>query len=368
MKERNNIIICLLVVLAFCSCNNKYYDPDELIEIDYAGASDTLKGEQLNTQFGVVSKLYFVDTYLIGLTSQASRFFEVYRPDYDTCVTCFGEYGRSRNDFVDAPYEAFVRASKSGIELCVADGGARITKVIDLERSYQKSKTVVKSVIKRPSSICGYEYHVIQKSEKDYAFYKELSYHDSRDHIYFTPSIGFNKQGEETVYDIYPKILPIDDYEILSAAYAGDIEVRPDLAKCVLVHLFIDQIDIVDLNEQHVTGVRGKGAYDFEYFTTIKDASLVAESLKAFNVNASVTDNYIFQLKSDMTIKEMMEIEVNEHIPYHSTVVVSDWEGKVLRSFVINEVLRAIAYDEKSEFLYGVDNYGCLFRYKVSLK
>ena len=106
----------MLVVLALYACNNKCYDPDELIEIEYVGVSDTLKGEKQNTQFGVVSKLYFVNTYLVGLTSQASRFFEVYRPDYDTCVTCFGEYGRSRNDFVDAPYEAFVKASKSGIE------------------------------------------------------------------------------------------------------------------------------------------------------------------------------------------------------------------------------------------------------------
>ncbi|UKK51105.1 hypothetical protein L6472_00470 [Prevotella sp. E13-17] len=368
MKERKNIIICLLVVLAFYACNNKYYDPDELIEIEYVGVSDTLKGEKLNTQFGVVSKLFFVNTYLVGLTSQSSHFLEVCRPEYDTCVVSFGEFGRSRNDFVDMPYDVHARDTKRGPELYIADGGSSITKVVDLELSFKKGRTVVKKVIKRPSSICGYEYHVIQKSEKDYAFYKELSYHDSRDHIYFTPSIGFNKQGEETVYDLYPKILPIDDYDILSAAYAGDIEVRPDLAKCVLVHRFIDLIDIVDLDKQTVTGVKVKESYNFDYFTTIKDASLVAESLKAFNINASVTDNYIFQLKSDMTIKEMMEIEVNEHIPYHSTVVVSDWEGKVLRSFVINEVLRAIAYDEKSEFLYGVDNYGCLFRYKVSLK
>ena len=336
--------------------------------VDNIDAADTIKGEKICTMSGAVSKLFFSDSYLVSLTSQSSHFFEVCRPDYDTCVVSFGEFGRSRTDFVDMPYDVYVRNTKNGPELCIADGGASITKVVDLEQSFKKAHTVVKKVVKRPSGICGYEYHFIQKSEKDYAFYKELSYNDARDHIYFTPCFGFSKQGEMAEYDLYPAILPIDDYDILSAAYAGNIEVKPDQTKCVLVHRFVDLMDIVDLDKQTVTGVKVKESYDFDIFTTIKDASLVAESLKAFNVNSSVTDNYIFQLKSDMTIKEMMEIEVNEHIPYYSTVVVSDWEGNVLRKFVINEALRAIAYDEKSEFLYGVDNYGCLFRYKVSLK
>ena len=149
MKEINNIIICLLVVLALYACNNKCYDPDELIEIEYAGVSDTLKGEKLNTQFGVVSKLYFVNTYLVGLTSQSSHFLEVCRPEYDTCVVSFGEFGRSRNDFVDMPYDVYARDTKRGPELYIADGGSSITKVVDLELSFKKGRTVVNIMLYR---------------------------------------------------------------------------------------------------------------------------------------------------------------------------------------------------------------------------
>jgi len=366
---KNYYYFCLYVLtgFAFCACNtNPYYNPDHLIVAEDTSAMDTLNGKKLIHQFGTVSKLYFSDSYLIALTAQSTHFFEICRPEYDTCMIYFGEYGHSKNEFVNAPYEIFIRKSSDTHELYLADENARITKIIDLDQSIKIGKAVVKKVVKRPNHLSGFEYHFIYRNEKDFAYYKELSYKDARDNIFYPPCYVFGNQGEDIERDVYPSIIPVKDYDILSVAYAGELEVSPNLSKCVLVHRFIDIIDIVDLENKKVVGVMGKDSYDFNYFSTIEDASLLTKAVKAYNINASVTDDYIFQLKSDLSILEMLEIEENDEIPYTSTVIVSNWDGHILHKFIINDVLRAIAYDEKNKFLYGVDNNGALFKYNVS--
>ncbi len=359
-----NLLLSVCLFLSSCD-SNPYYNPDRLLVLEDVNISDTLVGEKLIPQFGIASKLYYSDSYLIGLTAQSSRFFEICRPESDTCITSFGEYGRTKNDFINAPYELYIKENSGSHELYLADENAHLTKVIDLEKSYFYGKAVVTKTIRRPNQLSGFEYHLIYRNEKDWAYYKELSYKDARDNLYYSPNYAIRKQGEDTEFDIYPSVIPIKDYEVMSMAYAGEFEVSPDLTKCVLVHRFIDIIDIFDIDKEKVIGVMGKDSYGFDLFSSISDVSVLMNRVKAFNINASVTNNYIFQLKSNLSISEILKIEEGDNIPYSSIVVVSNWEGKILHKFIIDNTLRAIAYDEDNKVLYGVDDDGILFKYSI---
>lgn len=358
------ILACMII----CSCNSKdcYYHPDNVVLADSTNIADTLRGEALQPKFGTISELYYVNERLIALTDKSSQFFQICKPEVDTCVISFGEYGHSRDEFIDMPLELYIKKHNNGHDLYLSDNNGRITKIIDFEASIANKKPIVRKIIKHPHEKTGYDYHIFYLASDKYTYYKELSYNDARDNIYFPPEYGFCSPKETLVKKIYPTIIPTSDNTIRSIAYAGKTEISPNSQKIVLMHHFTDILDIVDNEHKTITGVMHKGSISFDYFLEINSFDSMDMSVNGFNIDVSVTDNHIFVLKTYMTIKEILEGEAIGDVNYKPFLVIYDWNGNALQKMVIDNGLRSIAYNEGEHILYGVDDNGTLFKYNLS--
>lgn len=362
MKYYICYILTVLILLGLGSCNDsKFYSVDLTYETSDPENKDSLFRELTIKNYSEIRNILCTDKYLIIIQNCNDTIFKILDVTNDSIIACFGQVGHAKNEFSQVPFFYYTTSDEVGNKLlCVQEHN--ITKVIDLEKSIQNNKCILKRLISEnyPPTTHASFYITPQNKVVD----KKVSAQDYRDSYREKPMyIYYKGKNEEKKWEIYPQMVNTDEPDLLSFLYVDQFYVKNDGSKALSMMKLIDYITIFDFNTYKTSGIVDANSYNFDFLNDEITSKNCMEKIKIYNMAASVTDERIFILKDGRLYKEMLEAS-DDIFPSHLNVY--NWEGKLLSCFIMDKTLWDIAYVKYTNALYGVSfNNDAIYKYKL---
>lgn len=347
------IILCALITV---SCRETgYYKPDELRQVEYGTISDTLTESTILEESGTINGLYYMEPYLILTNKNTESVIQLMDTRSDSVVSSFGHIGHARNEFLFAPkiYNA------SDGRIYVEDG--QNAKMINLYKTLEEGRCVIEETSgdNPPTSLDG----VYMMEDGKYLVYHAPSCVDARDAKWTPPFFELDDEDGGTIrqWHIYPD-MPETTYDAAKLSlYYNQVYVSPDRTKALEMLRFNDILNLFDLRTARCVGLQGDGGGTFGKMTEVT-ATQFAEALTIFNVAACVSDTKIILLRDGRKAGDVSVTPDDNGCP---SVAVLDWDGNPLGEYAVPRRLQCIAYDEKSQVLYGLGVENGLYRYTL---
>lgn len=318
---------CALVfvsALCFCACRQKgnvesVIKPEDTME--------TIQGKRIVCEdtFPGILDVVVADKYLVTISNNRTPLFSVLTKD-GTHVSDFGYKGHSNSEFMTC--SLLKQYTKDGC-LVADDINANKFKLIDLHKTIEEGKTVVKRDIKMPpasleSWYVDDETQIVLQQVMD----NFLLYHN-----------GDRIKNAKRLYEDHTPSFPI---------YHSRMCVNSTGRKVALPMFYMDRINFYDFKTDRLSSVSLYGAPDSSdkelhvyYCSTCTDG----DKVYALYMNQSSEESY--------RLPKSMEIHV------------LDFEGAYIGRFSVSEYLTHISCD--GEFLYGVERSGDIYRYKLPM-
>lgn len=364
-----NIIACALFICAgimtfFASCANeqhKYYNPNELVEYEALAPEDTLCGTRIASYYGLNAMGLNCCDSLLVITENPSipHIFTILNTNTDSIVAQFGNLGHAKNEFISPPTNCYFEKNKNkDICMCFSDDGI-ITKVINLSKSVLTGTCVLETLIKQEYK--SYDYFVL--SNKRYFVRQGVGYEDARDNAFFSPKFVIAEKREQKEIGLYPMLISSSDFPVLMMAYGSTTKISPNKTKVVEALAYIDIINIIDIKNAFVKGLKEKNSYGFDELNKRNSPEDFEEFVKLSNAEMCLSDKYIFVIRDGRKYTEWYHTETNNN----RNLITFDWQGNQLFSICLAEKVDFLAYNEQNRLLYGLSyDDGILYKYNLS--
>ena len=355
-----NILACLICLTLFsCSRESELYQPDRLIEVENDYDVKSKSCQVIDTLVQNIGGAYSIDNYLIVLTNNSGSLINVYDVRNDKKIASFGDKGNAKNEFGDSFWHSYVTKYPNGeIMLNVSQAAGTITKVINVNKSIKHGKCCLERIIKHTQNNASTFSRPYFFGDNSYICYKEVSYDDPRDNIFYAPNIICSDKGKIKTKCVFPKTIKTDYLNNIFCAYSFTYSVRPDFKKSVNAMKFIDIINFVDTHSLEVIGVCNKLSVDMSYFESDINESNLTKKIKLYNIAICSSNEKVFVLKTNgVSIQDIYDKK-----PFNKFIFVYDWDGNLLDSFEVKEELAYIAYNEKYNMLYGISDEGIIVK------
>lgn len=362
MKYYICCILIVFVLLGLGSCNDsKFYSVDLTCEVSSPDNKDSLFHEWTMKNYSEIRNILCTDKYLIVIQNNNDTIFKILDVTNDSIIACFGQVGRAKNEFSQIPFFYYTTSDKVGNNLlCVQEHN--ITKVIDIEKSIQNNKCILRrTMFENYHPITHASFYITPQNK---VVDKKVSAPDYRDSYREKPIyIYYKGKKEEKKWEVYPQMVNADEPGLLSLLYVDKFYVRNDGSKALSMMKHIDYMTIFDFNTYKTIGIVDANSYNFDFFNDEVTSKNHMEKLKIYNMAASVTDDCIFLLKDGRLYKEMLEAS-DDIFPSHLNIY--NWDGKLLSCFIMDKSLWDIAYVKNTNVLYGVSlNLDAIYKYKL---
>lgn len=354
-----HIIICITLLCA-CKRTSEFYNPDETICERHEMPTDTIYSDKGSEIFSHIREITSIDNYLIIVQDNKDTIFRVINIEKDSVIAGFGCKGNARNEFAATPWTVYCIKDKNGSpQLFTWDGIG--TKIIDIEKSIEANKCIIKDFIKENED--KYFYTTFHVGNNTKFIYKSVSYEDARDAVYIPPLYYMTTGDTKFEWNIYPKIINPEWSNMVDAAYSNEIWIKPDGSKAISVANFIDIVNIFDFSKKEVVGIVNPDCYTYDFIEQEGSESTIKEHLRYFNTSACVTDNCFIILKDGALYKDVIGEKDEDRC---SSIHIYDWNGKLQKSYVVDKNLLHIAYYEKGKRLYATSIANKLYRYTLN--
>lgn len=358
MKKRLLYTITYITLLCACKQTSEFYNPDSIISERYEIPTDTIYNDNITGLSARVRFLNCIDNYLIITQINKDSIFQVMDIKNGSIISNFGCKGHARNEFI-YPRTIYCRKDKNGLPLLfVLDGIC--TKIIDIEKSIETNKCILKDIIKEDVDI--YFNHTFHVGDNAKFIYKQVSYEDARDAVYIPPLYYLVTGDTKFEWNIHPNIINPEWSNMVDAAYSNVVWIKPDGSKAISVPNFIDIVNIFDLSKKKVLGIVNPDSYTYNFIDHEGSESTIKEHLRYFNTSACVTDNCFIILKDGNLYKDILGETDEDRCSY---IYIYDWNGKLQKSYVLDKNLLHIAYNEKNKQLYAISIAHKLYRYNL---
>lgn len=359
----NKVLSTILLILVICCCHSckkgpcYRYDISEL-DLDSIN-SELLVGTKLPINMTDVDAFYCMDSIILIHNAPGSAFpYTVYNSvTYDSIIS-FGRKGRARNEFISNPVNITKQVFKRNGDCIVPLMDNDVCKEVNLTKTIEKKSTIIERVseginfLQGTAIFYGNDYRkqfvfVNGRSDEMYAEGERLPY------IYYIDENDDVKQT--TVYSRYPEN---NTEEQASTYYYGVIYKQPE-GNIVAQPLYrMNYILFYDIENRKYHALHVKGRRSFE--DGIPEDENEQNSM-AFLDDAAPADDFLFVLYMgdyDDVIKEDPK--------YKGRVLQIDWNGNLIKSFILHDWVNRLTYDTSSHILYG-SNYwfGDLYSFGV---
>lgn len=365
MKQlTNRILLAFCISVLIVSCNSQkeknkevenpdkeFYNPDKYYVINDTIPSQNIKGEFLLIDTpNIHSNISISDSYLlISNSSRDGLLFSVMNTQDDSIIARFGSFGHAKNEFTLFPNNIYFKKSENKVmmyALCPSENYC--TKIFDFTNSISENKLCYIE-----SKDCPIEEGIFNSNtnyyfyDEDNFLYKEGISYDQETGKGTAPRLVLNMNGERQEINLYPSLSNID----LLLGYAYFMNSSPDLSKAVdaLSHMGI--MTIIDFKTGKTIGVKISNAKGFKAIDTIVSEGGMYNYEKFFG-RISTSNKYIFILKAETEQEKQMQSNAME------TLLVLDWDGSFIGKFDLGKPIKNVAFDDKTNILYGIDKEG----------
>ena len=353
MNKVLSILSCVSLAFFSCGSRTQYYSPDVVAIKETTETIDSLSFNKQITMGAMIQDIQCIDNILIITQENRDTIFVVIDTKSDSIIARFGRIGHARNEFTKIPDVVYcIRAEDGSPKLCVSEDAC--TKVIDLQKSIDAQKCVISEIIKEKSKNMFYQtYHIGKKKE---FIYKEVSYDDPRDGIFYPPEFSF-KYSDIKKWNIFPQIIRPSFANFAPDNYYNCIAVSPNGAHAVSVNLFVDIVTIFDFEKLQAIGVVNPNSYTLEYIEKQITESNVRDIIRLYNFSACATDKCYIIIEDGRTLKEKENKDIEENENLGTMICGYNWDGKLQFACRADKCISEIAYCEMNHKLYAVGLY-----------
>lgn len=353
-----SILLAAFAALVLGGCkdgDNPFYAPNETKIIGDIAFSDTICGIPMAIDSSVVPFFHrSVDEYFVVANSGNTKLFSVYDSQSDSLIAQFGTIGHANDEFPSSPANFYFGENEKGDKLLyVPDCEPTKGMVVNLSASIKSDKCIMENTIKYEDPDINIVHYFLPDD-------KELQYHragiqECHGERTFSPSRISMKSGEETMYDMatYPNIIP-GDPAVLDCIYMLCSTISPNRKKLLEISYCMDWFTIVDIASGKTLGVMYGEDRNPECFKSVSGMGFedAAQKLVMYNLDFCATDAYVFIMYNDKY--SISDVENDPATCYsHPQVMVYDWEGNLVSSFVLDKAITQMDYNDKSKIMYG---------------
>ncbi len=360
-KRTNYVLILVLYMQLIMSCNtNSRYNPDVLKKFEVGHIDDTISGTP------IVSRLFIepmgievVDSFLVIIeNSKSDRIFSVYGIEKDSILSRFGQIGNAKNEFSWAPTTCYFGRENGDLVMIVPD--LQLTaKVVNLSKSIRENNSIVSRQLKH--GLITERCYWINDDNSVVSLF--ITSNDPRDHVYYPPKFILKDKNETQEVSFYPSTISCPNYDLLTLLYNSEMRISPQKDKIVEGLLYMNMINILDVEKSTTIGVIEKhtlGLEDVEKYQN--DIQWLNEHISICTRSMSVSENYIMVLQDRRKMAEMVTEEINAY----RLVLVFNHEGDYLKSFCIKDKVDNITFSERYKMLFGIRQDGTVLKYDLS--
>jgi hypothetical protein len=350
------IVLLLAIVLLAVSCRESQSE-FEVKEVDFVNKSDvTVKGTPVDVEFPLdLRDIAVCDSYRILLCNDGEARMSVYSADWDFLGRfCF--IGRARNEFINQPSMVSGQILRTdGRILIPLSDGLQDVKVMDLQQSLDAGRTIM-------------------WGKTDYRPFKEMVIKEEYGTMTLRNDINFvfidndiNHQFEWCRpmmmggIHVDPYFAVMNDTAVISKIdlhnyfddeqfkfIGGKLFKHPSRNLVILPMEIIDYILFIDLDKDLMWAVHQQGSLSL--FDQLPPVNF---SITHFGRSAVCTEScfMILYFGGDPNAEDIYRENAFPEL------LTFDWEGNFLKSVKLDTHVNRIAYDEKTQTLYGVDRY-----------
>lgn len=335
MRAKINLlfyVVCLSILI--CSCGEKSCYRHEVREVNFLTDNmPTVQGEEIELDAMGCDDIIIYDSLIIVLTNNPAHHIQVFSLNSYTQLANIAPSGRAKSEVASG---ILTNTSKQIYErdghiiMPVVDYS--ILKEIDITASIEQQRTVMISA-ENCLSIEEGNFVLLNNNNVDKFEYK-YSFPGT---IHKSILIGryFLTDVEETKeISVYRKPMNGMDSEGTRSRYVDGILSKHPHRNIVIQPLsYMDYVLVFDLDNQKYYALHQQNTDSFDSLVPID---------WGFKFSDCTTTNSFFIVTYDIGMKT-------------DAVVMVDWDGNCLGSFMLGNVVQRIAYDERSNVLYGIN-------------
>ena len=341
MRRIFAFVICISILSACGQNTDNVFDAP--VKRGSAKIINTLDGEIVNIvedKPNVITDIFVVDSVLLlkGKKQDSPYMIYVYSLQDNSYLGNYVAKGRGPNELLSPQFNGFV---KKNDQLYLFDLNLCASYLFDYRKSVETNNTVLSKLVKLPARTL-YAYpmdkgHIAIVPEED---------------DYVCEILDENgKQIKE--FSLYPHVSGMQYFSELSSSFV----VNQKQKKLAIAMCRVPQVNILNLD----SGDKVTTAVSPEYMEWNKLINEDMTKSRDYYSSSTQSSKYFMALyRGGLTTKEQMDGTKNLHLH------VFDWDGNFIYDISLSERLRAIALDESSKTLYGVDTFDNIYKYDMS--
>ncbi len=343
-------MLFILTISGIYSCNKGpcyRYDISEL-SLDSI-QSDSLKGTKIPIDMTDVYAIYCMDSFIVvhrGTGYEKHPYLVYNNITYDT-IAGFATKGRARNEFLTNPSNPTKQVIKQKGDYIIPLMDNNVCKWVNLNKTIEKKFTVVErateglNFMEGSAVLYGNDYSntfVFVRGHSDEMYVKgqelpKILYVDENDKI-----------KDHCVYSRFPENKTDAN---ASNYYYGVIFKQPEGSIVAQPLYQMSYILFYDIENRKYYAAHIEGARTFE--DGIPEDEEERNSM-AFLDDAGISKDYLFVLYMG-DFNKMRQEDPN----YFGRILQLDWNGNLLKSFILHDWVNRISYDEVNHILYGAN-------------
>lgn len=337
---------------------SSYYHPDSVLVVEYPTPTDTLRSTQLPINSKASCEIACQDSFLFFLNHAQRDFIGIYNANVDTAIMFVGQRGTDVADFANVyqPYSLTAASADGKTYLFCSDYAKQRTLVIDVQASIEANDCVSSKVFEHDANV-SYKFDMAG----NYVYFTEKKTDIQNGHkSVVTPFYVINNQQETDTLNVFSKMTA--RYVPLSQSLLAVSALSPDFSKYVRAYTTQDLVDIVDLQQHTVMGLKARDTYDFEFFLSSPSSDLL-ETVNCTNAFVTLSSDKIFLLRYEVNAAKLEEqLALRSFQP---KLYVLNYDGECLSTHFLDQCISRIAYSDSQNCIYALDIEGAVYRYDL---
>lgn len=363
MKRILLTFLLWIITLGFESCSTKTCYRYEVSEINIDSATcEVLNGTLLPLNMEDVDVFYCIDSLLlIHRTAYFVYPYEVYHKQTFDSITSFGRTGRARNEFLANPvnYTKQTITRKGNVIIPLMDGS--ICKELNFNKTMETKYPIIDGTREGIHYYSGSAVLYGGDYKKTFMFVEGQSDDMFNDEEILPRFICIDEKGNKNeiyVYSRYPDY-PADMEEIYTF-YSGRLFKKPDQDIVAQPLNRISYVLFFDLEKRKYHAVHVSGSKTFEDGIPSDEKELM---IRSFLDDAIATKDYLMVVYYGNDIIRMENIDPD----YRGRILMLDWNGNLIKSYILHDWVNRLAYDADNNVLYGANFFtGALFLFDLN--
>lgn len=337
--------LCFLLCIFFLGCVScsrlpnffsdqvKQFDP--LVKVEKIKPDTVFQAEMGTIDFSVIDGKFI---YEMG---QRDTLWYVY--DGNRFLGAFGQSGRGKDEFLNCIYCGQKYQNGDTLGMWINDMMQQEMRLVNITESLEKNKTVIMKEI-RTIDLSLNSFILNDTSILAQQYFQ----HRAVDLVNYNPINGRRKS-----ISMYAP-MKLDPFTV----YLNHMKIRPAGDKVVSVMCYLDQINILSLNDSgRIAATRGNAS---ENSMDAIQYNWRGQPETYYYKGLDVTDDYIFALYLNQSYDDFPDKP--QPVYFH----VLDWEGNLHKCFQVDEYLTRVSIDAENLQLYGYSLIGeKVFRYDL---